>query len=135
MCWWRIRFVPARMHQLIQAQTEEEVHLDALANFLQLSAEQLKLDIDDLIDAPSPAGLETIGIAANPEVEQQAALVSQQKEQIRALNRTYAPTFTLYGSASGLGAGLATEELGGQPPRRPPSKAVPRDSFPALTTG
>ena len=94
--------------QLIQAQTEEEVHLDALANFLQLSAEQLKLDIDDLIDAPSPAGFETIGIATNPEVEQQAALVSQQKEQIRALNRTYAPTFTLYGSASGLGAGLAS---------------------------
>jgi outer membrane protein len=94
--------------QLIQAQTEQEVRLDALANFLQIPAEQLKLNIDNLLDAPSPTGFETVGIGTNPEVEQQAAVVGQQKEQVRALNRTYAPVFTLYGSVSGLGAGLAS---------------------------
>jgi outer membrane protein TolC len=34
--------------------------------------------------------------------------LDEQKEQIRALGRSYAPVFTLYGSASGLGAGLSS---------------------------
>ncbi len=94
--------------QLIQAQTQEQVRLEALANLLQTSSQQIVIDGKDVLSAPSASTLNETPIEAHPQAEQLAALLNQQKEQVHLLNRSYVPTFTLYGSASGLGAGLSS---------------------------
>jgi outer membrane protein len=94
--------------QLIQAQTQEQVRLEALANFLQIPSQQIVIDSKDVLGAPAAATLNEAPIEAHPQAEQLAALLGQQKEQVHLLSRSYVPTFTLYGSASGLGAGLSS---------------------------
>ncbi len=94
--------------QLIQAQTQEQVSLEALANFLQVPAQGIAIDDKEILgEAPAP-DLAKTAIASHPAAEQLAALLNEQKEQIRVLSRSYVPVFTLYGSASGLGAGLSS---------------------------
>lgn len=94
--------------QLIHAQTQEQVRLEALANFLQVPAPQIVINDKGILgEAPSPDVAETAA-GVHPAAQQEAALLDEQKEQIRALGRSYAPVFTLYGSASGLGAGLSS---------------------------
>jgi outer membrane protein len=94
--------------QLIQAQTQQQVSIEALANFLQVSAQDVVVDDNQLLAnaiTPEPA---EIAIDAHPAAELESALLTQQKEQLHLLNRSYAPTFNLLGSASGLGAGLTS---------------------------
>jgi outer membrane protein TolC len=97
----------ARTH-FIQAQTEEQVRLEALANFLQVPAQQLAIDGKDVLSPPPTSPLSETSSGAHPQAQQLAALLNQQKEQIHLLNRSYVPSFNLYGSASGLGAGLSS---------------------------
>lgn len=92
--------------QLIQARTQERARLEALANLLQVPSDQL--DVDDqaiLTDAPAQS-LPSASIELHPSVEQQTALRDQAAEQLHLLNRSWVPSFSLYGSVSGLGAGL-----------------------------
>jgi outer membrane protein len=94
--------------QLIQAQTQENVRLEALANLLQLPSEQIAVDdAAVLVDAPAEA---TTGVlpASHPAIEQQIAITDQAREQLHLLNRSWVPAFSLYGSVSGLGAGLTS---------------------------
>jgi outer membrane protein TolC len=60
-----------------------------------------------LEDAPSPTDLGK-PVAAHPQVEQLTAIRDQAKEQLHLLNRSWVPVFSLYGSVSGLGAGLTS---------------------------
>lgn len=94
--------------QLIQAQTQEQVSLEALANFLQIPSEGIAIDDKDILGGAATPALAESAIEAHPAARQQAAILNEQKEQIRVLSRSYAPVFTLYGSASGLGAGLTS---------------------------
>lgn len=94
--------------QLIQAQTQEQVRLEALANFLQMPSQQLVIEAKDVLDAPATATLDEASVQAHPQAEQLDAVLNQQKEQLHLLGRSYVPTFTLYGSVSGLGAGLSS---------------------------
>ena len=94
--------------QLIQAQTQEQVRLEALANLLQTPSQQIVIDGKDVLGASSASTLNETPIEAHPQAEQLAAVLDQQKEQAHLLGRSYVPTFTLYGSASGLGAGLSS---------------------------
>jgi outer membrane protein len=94
--------------QLIQAQTQEQVRLEALANFLQISPRQLEIDGKDVLTAPQTIPLNETSARAHPQAQQIAEILNQQKEQLHALDRSYVPTFNLYGSASGLGAGLSS---------------------------
>jgi outer membrane protein len=94
--------------QLIQAQTEEQVRLEALANFLQIPSEQIVIGCADVLGAAPAAGLSEVPADSHPAAEQLSAVFDQQKEQLHLLSRSYAPVFTLYGSASGLGAGLSS---------------------------
>ncbi|HKD61069.1 MAG TPA: TolC family protein [Terracidiphilus sp.] len=94
--------------QLIQAQTQEQVRLEALANFLQVPAQQLVIDGKDVLSTPLRSQLSETQSEAHPQAQQLAALLNQQKEQIQLLSRSYVPSFNLYGSASGLGAGLSS---------------------------
>jgi len=94
--------------QLIQAQTQEKVLLEALANFLQLPSDQIQIDDTALLgDAPTQP-VQDGPVEAHPLVEQQAAILDQSREQLHLLKRSWVPSFTLYGSASGLGAGLTS---------------------------
>ena len=93
--------------QLIQAQTQAQIHLDALANFLQVSAADLNIDDPRVLgDAPSD-NPRAVTIDAHPAVQQEQAFLNEQKQNLHVLSRSYAPAFTLYGSVSGLGSGLS----------------------------
>lgn len=93
--------------QLIQAQTQEQVRLEALANFLQAPSQQIVIDGKDVLGAPPATSLNAVPIETHPAAEQLASTLGQQKEQLHLLNRSYVPFFNLYGSASGLGVGLS----------------------------
>jgi outer membrane protein len=94
--------------QLIQAQAQEKARLEALANFLQVPSEQIEID-DSQLMKDAPALTEDAGqVAAHPFLLQLAANRDQAKEQLHVLNRSWVPNFSLYGSVSGLGAGLTS---------------------------
>ena len=97
--------------QLIQAETEQRVRLEALANLLQMSAEEIRIDdaavLTPVPDAAVQDALGKTDAARHPAVEQEAALESREQEQLRVLDRSWTPSFSLLGSASGLGAGLS----------------------------
>jgi outer membrane protein TolC len=92
--------------QLIQAQTQEKVRLAALANFLELPTQQVKVDPASVLTAPPPADPEATPINAHPAVQEEAALTERQRAQLHVLSRSYAPVFHLLGSISGRGTGL-----------------------------
>jgi outer membrane protein len=94
--------------QLLQAQTEEKVKLEALASLLQLSSDQTQIDDSQLLrDAPAQAD-QPNRVDSHPFVLQQTAAAEQAKEQLRVLDRSWVPNFSLFGSVSGLGAGLTS---------------------------
>jgi outer membrane protein len=94
--------------QLIQAQTQEKVRLEALANFLQVSSDQIQID-DSAVQNDAPAQPhQDSSFESHPLVAQQTALRDQAREQLHLLNRSWVPSFSLYGSVSGLGAGLTS---------------------------
>ncbi len=94
--------------QLIQAQAQEKVRLEALANLLQISSDQIEIDDSELLkDAPSQTD-QAVQIGAHPFVMQQTAIRDEAKEQLHVLNRSWVPNFSFYGSVSGLGAGLTS---------------------------
>jgi len=92
--------------QLIQAQTQEKVRLAALADFLELPTQQVKVDPASVLSAPPAADLEATSINTHPAVQEEAALTERQRAQLQVLSRSYAPVFHLLGSISGRGTGL-----------------------------
>ena len=94
--------------QLIQAQIQERVLLEALANLLQVPSPQIVIDGRDVLGTPPAATLNEAPVEAHPQAQQLAAVVREQEEQVHLLSRSYVPSFTVYGSASGLGAGLSS---------------------------
>lgn len=94
--------------QLIQAQAQEKARLEALANLLQVSSDQIEVDDSQLLkEAPAMLG-QGGQVDAHPFVMQQTANRDQAKEQLHVLNRSWVPNFSLFGSVSGLGAGLTS---------------------------
>lgn len=94
--------------QLIQAQAQEKARLEALANFLQVPSDQIEID-DSQLMKDAPARTDDGGhVATHPFVMQQTAIRDQAKEQLHVLNRSWVPNLSLYGSVSGLGAGLTS---------------------------
>jgi outer membrane protein len=94
--------------QLIQAQTQEQVRMEALANLLQISSDELQVDDTAILAQAPPEFSDTTSVESHPAVEQETAVRDQAKEQLHLLNRSWAPSFSLYGSVSGLGAGLSS---------------------------
>jgi outer membrane protein TolC len=94
--------------RLIQAQTQDNVSMEALANLLQLPSDEIHVD-DTAMLSGAPADLaDPTLVDAHPAVQQQTAIRDQAKEQLHLLNRSWVPAFSLYGSVSGLGAGLSS---------------------------
>lgn len=95
--------------QLIQAETQEKIRLAALADFLELPTQQLKIDSASVLAAAPTADLEATAIDAHPAAQQESALVARQTAQLHVLNRSYVPAFNLLGSISGRGTGLSSQ--------------------------
>ncbi len=94
--------------QLIQAQAQQTARLEALANLLQVSSDQIELDDSQLLKDAPPQSDQASKIEAHPFVMEQTAVRDQAREQLHLLNRSWVPNFSLYGSVSGLGAGLTS---------------------------
>jgi outer membrane protein len=93
--------------QLIQAQTNAQVRAAILADFLGIPPSAIELSDSQLTErAPQEISTAT-AITAHPAAREEAALVSQQQQQLSALARSYAPQFNTQGSISGRGAGTA----------------------------
>ena len=92
--------------QLIQVQTQEKIRLAALANFLELPPQQVKVNPASVLSAPPAADPEETPINAHPAIQEEAALIERQKAQLHVLSRSYVPVFDLLGSISGRGTGL-----------------------------
>ena len=94
--------------QLIQADAQAKAKLEVLANLLQVPSDQVEIDDAQLLKE-APAQSEKPGQSeSHPFVLQQTATRDQAKEQLHALNRTWVPNFSLYGSLSGMGGGLTS---------------------------
>ena len=94
--------------QLIQAQAQEKARLEALANLLQVSSDQIEIDDSQLLKGEPPQSDQTGKIEGHPFVMLQTAARDQAREQLHLLNRSWVPNFSLFGSVSGLGAGLTS---------------------------
>jgi len=92
--------------QLIQAQTQERVRLAALADFLDLPSQHVKVDPASVLSTVPATDPEATSINAHPAVQEEAALIERQRAQLHVLSRSYAPAFNLLGSISGRGTGL-----------------------------
>ncbi len=93
---------------LIQAQAQEKARLEALANLLQVSSDQIEIDDSQLLKGEPPQSDQTGKIEGHPFVMQQTAARDQAREQLQLLNRSWVPNVSLFGSVSGLGAGLTS---------------------------
>jgi outer membrane protein len=92
--------------QWIQTQTQERVRLAALADFLELPSQQVRVDPASVLSALPVADSEETSIHSHPAVQEEAALIERQRAQLHVLSRSYAPVFNLLGSISGRGTGL-----------------------------
>lgn len=92
--------------QLIQAQTQQQVKLETLANFLRIPADGIAVEDKQLLEGVPGTDFGPAPPQQHPAAERESAILNQQKQQFRLLARSYVPVFTLNGSLSGLGAGL-----------------------------
>ena len=94
--------------QLIQADAQAKAKLEVLANLLQVPSDQVQIDDAQLLkEAPAQSDKPSQS-ESHPFVLQQTATRDQAREQLHALNRSWAPNFLLYGSLSGMGGGLTS---------------------------
>jgi outer membrane protein TolC len=96
---------------LVQAQEALDVSLATLAQFVGGDPAQLAVSAGGLLRLPPETKPGTQNTAANPVAVEQSAVVEQARAQLRALERTYFPRFSLQGAAYSRGTGA---ELDGQ---------------------
>jgi outer membrane protein len=101
--------------QLIQAQQATEVSRATLSQFIGIDPSQIAVGTGNLVQLPSERVAPTPSIAANPAIVEQNAVVEQARAQLRALETSYFPRFSLQGAAYARGSGAETngERLGG----------------------
>ena len=102
--------------QLAQAQQAADVARSTLAQFVGMDSSQFNLAQGPLLDRlPPDQSVPAIDVAANPASLEQNAAVHQAQSQLKALQRTYVPEFSLQGSAyaRGTGAEIDGRRLGG----------------------
>jgi len=93
--------------QFVQAQTNAQVRAAVLSDFLGIPSSAIDLDDSQLAES-APADLpDAAAITSHPQARQEAALVNQQREELSALARSYAPQFNTQAALSGRGAGTS----------------------------
>ena len=96
--------------QLIQARQAVEVARATLAQFVSEDPSQIAVAAEGLLSLPPDAPPAVADFNANPITAEQNATVEQAKAQLRALERSYFPKFSLQAAAYTRGTG---DELDG----------------------
>jgi len=101
--------------QLIQARQAVEVARATLAQFVSEDPTQIAVTSDGLLRLPPDAPLPAANFNVNPIAAEQNATIEQAKAQLRALERSYFPKFSLQAAAYTRGTGdeLEGARLGG----------------------
>jgi outer membrane protein len=101
--------------QLIEAQQAVEVARATLSQFIGTDPSQIAVTAGSLVQAPPEQAPTTFQPASNPIMAEQNAAVEQAQAQLRALERSYFPRFSLQGSAYARGTGAESNgvRLGG----------------------
>jgi outer membrane protein TolC len=94
--------------ELIQAESAAEVAKTTVAQFLGTDPEQIGISVDSLSQLPPDLPNAPLDPAANPVAVEQNAAVEQAQAQLRALERTYFPKFSLQASSYARGTGAET---------------------------
>jgi outer membrane protein len=107
--------VAAARTQRIQAQQAVEVARANLAQFLGMQPAEISLAGDGLLQLPPEAATSSPDLTANPLVAEQNATIEQARAQLRVLERSCFPKFSLQGAAYARGTGAETSggRLGG----------------------
>jgi outer membrane protein TolC len=101
--------------QLIQAQQAIDVSRANLGQFVALDPAQVGVVTGNLVQLSSEQRPTIPNMTSNPIVVEQAAAIEQARAQLRALERTYFPRFSLQASAYARGTSAETngDRLGG----------------------
>jgi outer membrane protein len=101
--------------QVIQARQAIEVARATLAQFVGGEPVEVSISAQALLEMPPAQNAPTLNVGANPIAAEQASIVEQTRAQLRALERSYFPRFTVQGSAyaRGTGAEIDGRRLGG----------------------
>lgn len=101
--------------QLIHARQATEVARATLAQFVSLDPAQIVISSEGLLGLPPEQAPAVADFEANPVTAEQNALVGQAQAQLRALERSYFPKFSLQAAAysRGTGANVDGSRLGG----------------------
>jgi outer membrane protein len=95
----------AAQTQLIQARQAVEVARAGLAQFVGVDPARLEISAPGLLQLPREATPAPADFKANPVSIEQDATVEQARAQLRALERSYFPKFSLDGAAYARGTG------------------------------
>ena len=94
--------------QWIQAKQATEVARATISQFVGVEPSQITLAAPKLLELPPAQDSAPVDSKANPIAIEQDAAVERAKAQLRALERTYFPRFSLQGSAYARGTGAET---------------------------
>jgi outer membrane protein TolC len=101
--------------QLSQAQQAEDVARVLLAQFTGAPPQQITLSAPKLSQLPAEQAPSPLNAAQTPVGAEQNAVIDQKKAELQILQKSYAPRFSLQGSAYARGTGALTDgsRLGG----------------------
>jgi outer membrane protein TolC len=101
--------------QLIQAEQAADIARTNLAQFVGIEPAQVRIEGGGLLRLPPESEAPQLSPNANPVISEQNATVEQARAQLRALERSYFPKFSLQGAAyaRGTGAEVNGDRLGG----------------------
>jgi outer membrane protein len=100
--------------QLIQAQQTVDISRATVSQFVGMEPAQINISAPGLLQLPPERNLQALDPAANPVALEQSAVVEQTRAQLKTLERSYFPRFSLQASAyaRGTGAGIDGTRLG-----------------------
>ncbi|MEO8593535.1 MAG: TolC family protein [Candidatus Solibacter sp.] len=101
--------------QLIQAQQAASVARANLAQFVALQPAEIAIAEGALLQLPPATGASSPNVSGHPALLEQNATIEQARAQLRVLERSYFPKFSVQGAAyaRGTGAEITGNRLGG----------------------
>jgi len=101
--------------QLIQAEQVVDISRTTVSQFVGIEPAQITISAPGLLKLPPETQIQPLDAAGNPMVVEQSAVIDQTRAQLKALERSYFPRFSLQASAyvRGTGAEIDGPRLGG----------------------
>jgi outer membrane protein TolC len=91
--------------QLIQARQAVEVSRANLSEFVGVEPAAIRVSASKLLQLPAEQPIPPLDTSSNPLSVEQSAVIEKLRAQLRILERSYFPRFSLQGSASARGTG------------------------------